>query len=128
MIEVASGKRFGEFLKDNLGFVVAGAAMIVSVILLLLLWSVRAESKASAGRQLISEAERDPLTKLYNHSFFIAYVNRLYREHPDRPMDAVVMNIERFHVLNTLNGREYLTLELRDGLPFAADPDRDFAN
>ena len=28
----------------------------------------------------------------------------------------------------TLNGREYLTLELRDGLPFAADPDRDFAN
>ena len=98
---------FGEFLKDNLGFVVAGAAMIVSVILLLLLWSVRAESKASAGRQLISEAERDPLTKLYNHSFFIAYVNRLYREHPDRPMDAVVMNIERFHVLNTLNGREY---------------------
>lgn len=98
---------FGEFLKDNLGFVVAGAAVIVSVILFLLLWNVRAESKASARRRLISEAERDPLTKLYNHSFFIAYANRLYCEHPEKPMDAIVMNIERFHTLNTLNGREY---------------------
>ena len=98
---------FGEFIRDNLGFVVAGAAVIVAVILLLLLWSVRAESKASEGRQLISEAERDPLTKLYNHSFFVAYVNRYYREHPDKPMDAIVMDIERFHTLNTLNGRDY---------------------
>ena len=98
---------FGEFLRDNLGFVVAGAAVIVSVLLLLLWWNVRTQLKASAGRQLISEAERDPLTGLYNHSFFVAYANRLYREHPERPMDAVVMNIEHFHTLNSLNGREY---------------------
>ena len=98
---------FGQFLRDNLGFVVAGAAVIVSVILLLLLWNVRAELKANAGRQLISEAEHDPLTKLYSHSFFIAYANRLYREHPEKPMDAIVMNIERFHTLNTLNGRDF---------------------
>ena len=98
---------FGQFLRDNLGFVVAGAAVIVSVILLLLLWNVRAELKANAGRQLISEAEHDPLTKLYSHSFFVAYANRLYREHPEKPMDAIVMNIERFHTLNALNGRDF---------------------
>ena len=98
---------FAEFLRDNLGFVVAGAAVVVSVILLLLLWNVRAELKASEGKQLISEAEHDPLTKLYSHGFFTAYTNRLYREHPETPRDAVVMNIERFHTLNALNGRDF---------------------
>ena len=98
---------FGEFLKDNLATVVAAAAIIVSVILLLLLWSVRAESKASEGRQLISEAERDAMTGLYDRSFFFAYANRLYREHPGKPMDAIVMNVESFHTLNTLNGRDF---------------------
>ena len=98
---------FGEFLQDNLAVVVAVAAVIVALILLLLLWNFRAESKANEGRQLISEAEHDSLTGLYTRSFFTAYVNRFYRDQPGKPMDAVVMNIEHFHMLNTLNGREY---------------------
>ena len=98
---------FGVFLKDNLPFVVAAVAIVVSVVLLLLLWSVRAESKASEGQQIISETERDHLTRLYNRSFFMVYANRLYREHPEKAMDAIVMNIERFHTLNTLNGRGF---------------------
>ena len=61
----------------------------------------------SEGRQLISAAEHDALTQLYSRSFFIEYANRIYRYHPDRHMDAVVLNIEQFHSVNALNGREF---------------------
>ena len=97
----------GKFLRDNLGFVVATVAIITAVILLLVLLNVRTGIKANEGRQIISEAERDHLTNLYNRNFFFVYANRLYREHPNKPMDAVILNIERFHNLNTLNGREF---------------------
>ena len=98
---------FLEFLKDNLATVIAVIAIVVAVILFLLWRSVRSETKAVEGRKLISETERDPLTGLYNRSFFIAYVERHHRENPDVPMDAIVMNIERFHTLNSLNGRAF---------------------
>ena len=98
---------FMQFLQDNWAAVVAVIAVIAAVILFLLLRNVRAESKVSEGRQLISETERDSLTPLYNRSFFIAYVERHYREHPGKPMDAIVMNIDRFHALNSLYGRGF---------------------
>lgn len=96
---------FGDFLKDNLTPAVAILAVVVSLILLLLLSNVRTEMKAHKGQQLISEAERDPLTGLYTKSFFFAYANRMTRQYPDTAMDAVVVNIERFRALNRLNGR-----------------------
>ena len=118
---------FSEYMRDNLAYAVAGIAVIVSIILLLLLWSVRAETKVSEGRQLISEAERDDLTDLYSRSFFNAYANRLYRENPSKPMDAIIVNIERFHTLNTLNGRAFGNDVLRalgeEIGAFAADAD-----
>ncbi len=98
---------FWEFLRDNMITVVAIAAVVLSVILLLLLHSMRAENKINEGQRIISEAERDHLTNLYNRSFFILYANRFYKEHPGKPMDAIVMNIDRFHTLNTLNGRVF---------------------
>ena len=61
----------------------------------------------SEGRQLISAAEHDPLTMLYSKNFFFEYVNRIYQYHPDWHMDAVVINIDRFHSINALNGREF---------------------
>ena len=61
----------------------------------------------SEGRVLISAAERDPLTGLYNRNFFFEYTNRLYHYHPEYKMDAVVINIERFHTINALNGRSF---------------------
>ena len=98
---------FLEYLRDNLATVIAVAAVIAALILFLLLKSTQEASKASAGQQIISETELDRLTGLYNRNFFIVYANRLYREHPETPMDAVVMNIERFHGINSLNGRDY---------------------
>ncbi|MBR6891304.1 MAG: response regulator, partial [Clostridia bacterium] len=61
----------------------------------------------SEGRQLISAAEHDRVTMLYSRNFFFEYANRLYRFHPEWHMDAVVMNIENFHSINELNGREF---------------------
>ena len=60
----------------------------------------------SEGRQLISAAERDRLTMLYSHNFFLEYANRLYRYHPELRMDALVVDIEQFHSVNDLIGRD----------------------
>ena len=98
---------FTDFLQDNLPTFVAAVATIAVVILLLVVRNMRSEAKVAERQEIISQAERDPLTKLYNRYFFIVYTNRRFREYPREPMDAVVLNIERFHTLNTLNGRDY---------------------
>ena len=61
----------------------------------------------SQGRQLISAAERDPLTSLYNRDFFYEYATRLFQHHTEMHLDAVVMNIEQFHSVNALHGRAF---------------------
>ena len=61
----------------------------------------------SEGRQLIRAAERDQLTGLYNWGFFFEYAEQIQRYHPHWSMDAVVINIERFHSVNDFNGREF---------------------
>ena len=61
----------------------------------------------SEGRQLISSAEHDRLTMLYSRNFFFEYAYRIYQYHPDMHMDAVVLNIEQFHTINALNGRDF---------------------
>ena len=61
----------------------------------------------SEGRQLISAAEHDKLTMLYSRNFFFEYANRLFQYHPELHLDAVVMNIEQFHTINALSGRDF---------------------
>ena len=61
----------------------------------------------SEGRNLIHAAERDPLTGLYTRGFFFEYAEQIFRFHPEKHLDALVLNIERFHSLNELNGRDY---------------------
>jgi len=67
----------------------------------------------SEGRQLISSAEHDPLTMLYSRNFFFEYANRLFTYHPELHMDAIVLNIEQFRLLNELNGRDFCDDALR---------------
>ena len=93
----------GDFLADNMWLVIAVAAGILLVILLLLVFSIKAQRKAA---RLISATESDALTGLYNRDYFLQYAAQMRREHPDKPMDAVVINIDRFHALNMLKGRE----------------------
>ena len=61
----------------------------------------------SEGRHLINVAEKDPVTGLYSHSFFLEYAEQIRRYHPEWQLDALALNVERFHSVNELNGREF---------------------
>jgi len=98
---------FAHFMRDNLPYVIALAAILAAVFLWLQVRRMRAEAKAEEGQQIISKAERDYLTNLYSWNFFLLYAGRICSEKPDQAMDAVVLNIERFHSVNALHGREF---------------------
>lgn len=102
-ITEAAKLTFTDFLADNIIVVLIVTGAVVLVILALLLLSLRAVKTA---RTLISATETDDLTGLYNRKFFFQYANRLHREHSDTPMDAIVLNVEQFHSINALHGRE----------------------
>ena len=93
-----------DFLQDHLVTVLSVAAAVVLIILLLLIQNMRSVRKA---QRLIAATETDALTGLYNRDYFFEYANRMFREHPEMPMDAVVVNIEQFHSVNELNGRDF---------------------
>ncbi len=94
---------FADFLSDHLFAVLAVALVIVVVIFLLMVQNMRAVRKA---RTLISATETDDLTGLLNRKFFFQYAERMHHGHPDVPMDAIVLNIEQFHSINAIHGRE----------------------
>ena len=93
-----------DYIIDNLALVMIAIALVLVVIVTLLVRSMRAEKKAN---ELISATEIDELTGLYNRNYFFHYADRMYHEHPERPMDAIVVNIERFHSVNALNGWQF---------------------
>lgn len=98
---------FTDFLKDNLSAVLTSVFFIALAIMILILWNVREQIRSNERRKIISEAERDQLTGLYNWNFFLVYANKIYREQPEKHMDAVVMNIDRFHSVNAIHGRDF---------------------
>ena len=100
----------GDFLRANLDVVLIILMLLFAVIMGLMIKSRKAERRA---KELISATETDGLTGLYNRDFFLEYANRLHRDHPDREMDALVFNIEQFHSVNAMNGREFGDVVLR---------------
>ena len=62
---------------------------------------------------IIHETERDELTGLFNREFFFQYGKRLDLQNERMPMDALVIDINRFHMVNELYGREYGDLVLK---------------
>ena len=56
---------------------------------------------------IIHETERDGLTGLFNKEFFLEYGKRLSNQNENMSMDAVVLDINRFHIINELYGRDY---------------------
>ncbi|MBR4474173.1 MAG: EAL domain-containing protein [Oscillospiraceae bacterium] len=93
-----------DFVEDHLAAVMVLIGLVLLVILILLFQNMRAVRRA---RNLIAATEKDSLTGLYNRDYFFQYADRFTREHPDIPMDAIVMNIEQFHSVNALNGRSF---------------------
>ena len=94
---------FAEYLSEHLTAVIAGVGVLLGAVLALLLITMRAERRS---RRLIVHTEKDELTGLYNRGFFLQYAERMYRAHPETPMDAVVLDIDQFHSLNAMQGRE----------------------
>ncbi len=96
-----------EYIEENLGAVISVGALLACIILTLLLYSVKMRNDVVQDKQLISAVELDTLSGLYNSGFFFEYAARMLKEHPDWKMDAVAVDIEQFHAVNSLNGREY---------------------
>ena len=61
----------------------------------------------SEDRNTIRETERDALTGLYNREFFYRYAAQYDLYHKDTPMDAVVIDVSHFHMINERHGRAY---------------------
>ncbi len=93
-----------DFLEENVWVVIAVVGAILLALLAVMLRSIRAEKNAE---KLIRVTETDELTGLYNRDYFLEYAGRLRREHPETQMDAVVLNIDRFHSVNAMSGREF---------------------
>lgn len=55
---------------------------------------------------IISQAERDELTQVYNKNFFKEYVKKLDEYNPNIDMDLNVLDIENFHIINEIYGKE----------------------
>ena len=60
----------------------------------------------SEDRELIRFTERDKLTGLLNKDYFFRYVTRMDHLHSEEALDAVVCDINRFHAVNKLYGRQ----------------------
>ncbi|MBR1624604.1 MAG: EAL domain-containing protein [Clostridia bacterium] len=58
-------------------------------------------------QDLISSTERDSLTGLYTRDYFIRFAEQFDIHHKTLPMDALVININRFHIYNERFGFAY---------------------
>ena len=68
---------------------------------------VRHVIEVSENRKIIRSVERDQLTGLYNKDFFFSYIRQYDAYHADLAMDAIVMNISHFHMVNERYGWAY---------------------
>ncbi|MBQ6960681.1 MAG: EAL domain-containing protein [Clostridia bacterium] len=98
---------FVDLLNQNAGVIVSAVGAVVMVILFMMWRGMEAKKKAAEDQRLITATETDGLTGLYSRNYFYEYAERMYREQPDKPMDAIVLNIERFHSVNALHGQSF---------------------
>ena len=64
-------------------------------------------------RKLIRSTEKDALTGLYSREYFFSYAEELDKHHRKTPMDAILVNINHFHIINERYGKEYGNMVLR---------------
>ncbi|MBQ6318792.1 MAG: EAL domain-containing protein [Lachnospiraceae bacterium] len=57
-------------------------------------------------KSIIRSAEKDDLTDLYTREFFQEYIRQIDGSGRGSQMDAIVLNIEHFHMLNEMFGRK----------------------
>lgn len=73
----------------------------------IILARIKSALKYSEDEFIIRETETDQLTGLYTKAYFLHYAKQHDIYFPDMSMDAVVIEISRFQLLNELYGRAY---------------------
>jgi EAL domain-containing protein (putative c-di-GMP-specific phosphodiesterase class I)/CheY-like chemotaxis protein len=68
---------------------------------------VRRAIELSIDRNIIDATGKDKLTGLLTKDYFFQYANEYDKFHPEQEVDAVVLNINKFHLINELYGRNY---------------------
>ena len=68
---------------------------------------VRRSIELAEDAHIIQSTEKDILTGLYTKEFFFEYARQLIKRNPDTVMDALVINLSGFHMLNELYGRTF---------------------
>ena len=68
---------------------------------------VRRTVELSEDRDTIRSTERDVLTGLYNREYFYRYASQYDQFHQDAAMDAIVVDIFHFHLINERFGSAY---------------------
>ncbi|MCR4805437.1 MAG: EAL domain-containing protein, partial [Clostridia bacterium] len=58
-------------------------------------------------RDIIQLTERDELTGLYNLEYFFRYAEQYDQYHQDKEMDAVILDINHFRMINERYGKSY---------------------
>ncbi len=61
----------------------------------------------SEDRDIIRWTERDTLTNLYNREYFYRYAEQFDLHHRTQAMDAIVVDINHFHMINERYGKAY---------------------
>lgn len=61
----------------------------------------------SEDRNTIQSTERDGLTGLLNRDYFYLYAEQYDQHHTDTEMDAIVVDVNHFHMINERYGKEY---------------------
>ena len=61
----------------------------------------------SEDRNIIHSTERDRLTNLFNIEHFLRYVNLFDKHYEEKSMDAIVCDVNHFHMINERYGKEY---------------------
>ena len=61
----------------------------------------------SEDRDIIQSTERDSLTGLYNREYFYRYCEQYDQYHRETVMDAVIVDVNHFHMINERYGKAY---------------------
>ena len=68
---------------------------------------IRRIIELSEDTYIIQNTERDDLTGLLNKEFFYRYSELFKLHHPSWDMDALVMDVNNFHLINEIQGRAF---------------------
>ena len=68
---------------------------------------VRRSIQLAESYAMINRTEHDSLTGLYNHEYFMEYCDQYNRFFPHLQTDCIMLNVNKFHLINELHGREY---------------------